>query len=50
MLVKSDPQLEENMLQKLLESDPKLKRQSEQFWAEMEIKKKRIELRRSERK
>ncbi len=36
------------MLQELLESDPKLRRQSEQFWAEMEFKKKLIELRKSE--
>ena len=47
MLVKSDPVAEKKEIQRLIESDPKLKEQHDRFCAEMEFKQELINLRKS---
>lgn len=48
MLTKSDPKKEEKILEKLIESDPKIKDQHERFVAEMEFKQQLIDIRSAE--
>lgn len=49
MLIEYDQKKEEEMLQDLIESDDRIKKQHENFVAEMEFKQKLIDLRKAEK-